>query len=71
MFRDLFVNKSDRTTVHLLRSIFSSNLAFAVDFGILAFLTEAAGMHYLLSKIIAGSCVFFFNFYTCRRVLFR
>jgi putative flippase GtrA len=136
MFRDLFVNKSDRISVHLLRSVFSSNLAFAVDFGILVLLTEAAGLHYLvsnlaafitgttisyllsvlwvfsrrslasrhaeywifiligaagvglnealiwavtehagahylLSKVIAGCSVFFFNFFTRRRVLFR
>lgn len=53
MFRDLFVNKSDRMFVHLLRSIFSSNLAFAVDFGILVLLTEAAGLHYLVSNLAA------------------
>jgi putative flippase GtrA len=47
------VDKSDRATVHLVRSIFSSNLAFAVDVGILTALTELAGVHYLISNAIA------------------
>jgi putative flippase GtrA len=53
MFRNLFVNKSDRTAVHLIRSVFSSNVAFAVDFGILVVLTEVVGLHYLISNGIA------------------
>jgi putative flippase GtrA len=49
LFRDLFLQKSDKTMVHLLRSIFSSNIAFSVDFGLLALLTEVFHIHYLIS----------------------
>jgi putative flippase GtrA len=49
MIRKLFFQKSDRTLVHLLRSIFSSNIAFSVDFGLLALLTEVFHVHYLIS----------------------
>ena len=136
MFRKLFSIKSDKTVIHLLRSIFSSNIAFSVDFGILVLLTEVFHIHYLISngagfiigttvsyilsiywvfskrrlenthleywlfiligltgvglneifiwfftehlhvyylisKVISGSTVFFFNFFTRKYVLFR
>jgi putative flippase GtrA len=135
-FRSLFVERSGRPAVHLLRGTLSSGVAFSVDFGILVFLTDAAGVHYLasaaagfavgttvsyilsvlwvfekrrfgdtrvefglfiligasgvalnelliwvftehahthymLSKIMAGSSIFFYNFFTRKRVLFR
>ena len=50
LFQRLFVIKSDRTTVHLLRSILSSNISFALDFGILVLLTEVVHLHYLISN---------------------
>jgi len=136
MLQKLFFKKSDRILIHLLRSIFSSNIAFSVDFGILVLLTEVFHIHYLISagvgfitgtsvsyvlsiywvfsrrrlqnarleywvfiligltgagfnelflwfftehlhvyylfsKIISGSTVFFFNFFTRKYVLFR
>jgi len=136
MLQKLFLKKSDRIFIHLLRSIFSSNIAFSVDFGILVLLTEVFHIHYLISagvgfitgtsvsyvlsiywvfsrrrlqnarleywvfiligltgagfnelflwfftehlhvyylfsKIISGSTVFFFNFFTRKYVLFR
>jgi putative flippase GtrA len=136
MLQKLFLKKSDRILIHLLRSIFSSNIAFSVDFGILVLLTEVFHIHYLISagvgfitgtsvsyvlsiywvfsrrrlqnarleywvfiligltgagfnelflwfftehlhvyylfsKIISGSTVFFFNFFTRKYVLFR
>ena len=49
MIRKLFIQKSDKTSIHLLRSIFSSNIAFSVDFGILVLLTEVFHIHYLIS----------------------
>ena len=52
-FHRLFVRKSDQLSVHLLRAIFSSNIAFALDFGLLVLLTEVAHLHYLVSNIIA------------------
>ena len=53
LFHRLFVRKSDQLSVHLLRAIFSSNVAFAVDFGLLVLLTEVMHLHYLISNIIA------------------
>jgi putative flippase GtrA len=44
----------------LLKSMAVSFLAFAVDFGLLVLLTEAAGLHYLLSaavSFLAGTTV--------------
>ena len=52
-FHRLFVRKSDQLSVHLLRAIFSSNVAFALDFGLLVLLTEVVHLHYLVSNIIA------------------
>lgn len=49
MLQKLFLKKSDRTLIHLLRLIFSSNIAFSVDFGILVLLTEVFHIHYLIS----------------------
>jgi putative flippase GtrA len=53
LFHRLFVGKSDHLSVHLLRAIFSSNVAFALDFGLLVLLTEVVHLHYLVSNIIA------------------
>ena len=53
LFHRLFVRKSDQLSVHLLRAIFSSNIAFAVDFGLLVLLTEVVHLHYLISNIFA------------------
>ena len=50
--RGLFVVKSDRLGVHLLRGIFASNIAFALDFGLLVVLTEGVRLHYLISNVI-------------------
>jgi putative flippase GtrA len=52
-FHRLFIRKSDQLSVHLLRAIFSSNVAFALDFGLLVLLTEVVHLHYLVSNIIA------------------
>ena len=50
LFQKLLVIKSDRTVIHLLRSILSSNVSFALDFGILVILTEVVHLHYLISN---------------------
>ena len=42
-----------RTARQLLKTIVASQAAFWLDFGILALLTEAAGLHYLASAAIA------------------
>ena len=38
---------------------------------LLWFFTEVTGIYYLLSKIISGSSVFFWNFYARKHILFR
>ncbi len=38
---------------------------------ILWFFTETVGIHYLVSKIISGSTVFFWNFYARKYILFQ
>lgn len=53
LFQRLFLKKSDRLTIHLVRAIFSSNIAFALDYGLLVLLTEVVGLHYLVSNGIA------------------
>jgi putative flippase GtrA len=53
LFYRLFVRKSDQLKVHLVRAIFSSNVAFALDFGLLVLLTEVVHLHYLVSNVIA------------------
>ena len=50
--RRLFINKTNNTSIHLMRSILSSAFAFAVDFSILTVLVEVAGVHYLISATI-------------------
>ena len=44
---------SHRTAHQLLKTAVASQAAFWLDFGILALLTEAAGLHYLASAAVA------------------
>lgn len=48
----VFKGKSDFNTVQLVRAVLSSVLAFAVDFGTLVLLVEAAHVHYIISATI-------------------
>ena len=50
--RALFVERTDRASLQIARSVLSSNLGFAVDFGVLAFLVEVAHLHYLVSASV-------------------
>lgn len=47
------INKSSNLYVQLLRYLVAGGAAFAVDFGLLYFLTESLKVHYLLSTVIA------------------
>ena len=49
----LVLNKSDKTSIQLLRYGFVGGIAYAVDFGSLFFLTEFMKIHYLVSAAIA------------------
>ncbi|UCB46792.1 MAG: GtrA family protein [Spirochaetota bacterium] len=65
LFQKLLVIKSDRTLVHLLRSILSSNVSFALDFGILVLLTEVVHLHYLISNGIGFMAGTSLNYTLC------
>ena len=51
--KTFFIGKTDKTYIHIIRSVFSSNLGFALDFGLLAFLVEILGLHYLVAASIS------------------
>jgi len=65
LLKNLLVKKSDQISVSLLRSIPSSNISFALDFGILVFLTEVIGLHYLLSNGIGFMVGTTLNYLLC------
>ena len=59
-FRTLFIARTDRTEIQLLRSAAAAHLGFWVDIAALALLTEIIGLYYLISAAIAftvGLCV--------------
>ncbi len=62
--RGFFMHRTARTTGgQLLRSMGTSLAAFAVDFAVLALLTEAARVHYLVSagiSFLLGTTVSYF-----------
>ncbi len=51
--KSLIFNKSDKTSVQLLKYAFVGGIAYCVDFGSLFFLTEFVKIHYLISAAIA------------------
>ena len=53
MIDKLLKSKSDKTLIQLFRYIFVGGAAFAVDFSALYILTDAFGIHYLVSAAIA------------------
>ena len=61
----VLVKRSDRAAVSLFRSIPSSSVSFALDFGILVLLTEAAGLHYLISNAIGFMAGTTLNYVLC------
>jgi putative flippase GtrA len=46
-------NKSDKTSIQLLKYGFVGGIAYTVDFGSLIFLTEVFKIHYLISAALA------------------
>ena len=65
IFQKLIVKKTDRTAVSLIRSIPSSNISFALDFGLLVLLTEVFDLHYLLSNGIGFMAGTTLNYLLC------
>jgi len=59
----LFTGKTNQVLIQLFRYTFVGCFAFLVDFGLLFFLKEYCGLHYLLSaslSFIIGLCVNYF-----------
>jgi len=52
-FRTLFITKTDRTEIQLLRSAAAAHLGFWADIAALAVLTEIFGLYYLISAAVA------------------
>ena len=60
LINKLFFEKTDNVLIQLFRYTFVGGTAFLVDFGLLFFLKEVCGLHYLLSatlSFIAGLIV--------------
>ena len=51
--REILFGKSDKALIHIFRSVLSSSLGFAVDFGLLAFVVEVLGVNYLIAASIS------------------
>lgn len=49
----LFVDETDHTPTQMLRYLFVAGIAFVVDFSALFVLTDVAGLHYLISTVLA------------------
>jgi putative flippase GtrA len=49
----LFAQKTNKVFIQLFRYTFVGGFAFLVDFGLLFFLKEVCGLHYLLSATLS------------------
>ena len=52
-FKKIMIDKTDKVLLQLFRYTFVGGFAFIVDFGLLFFLTEYAGCHYLFSASLS------------------
>lgn len=62
LFRILFFEKTSNTYIQLFRYLWVGGVAFVVDIGSLALLTEVFGVHYLASAAVAFMLGLFTNF---------
>ena len=63
MLKEVFINKTENSGIHLIRGIGSSGIAFIVDFLILILLVEIFHIHYIAGAIagfIAGTTLLYF-----------
>ncbi|MCK5672958.1 MAG: GtrA family protein [Spirochaetales bacterium] len=63
MLKKIIIGKTDNSKIHLLRSIFSSGIAFAADFLILILLVEKFHLHYIISGtagFLTGTTLLYF-----------
>jgi putative flippase GtrA len=61
-YKKIFIDSTDNTIIQLFRYTFVGGFAFIVDFGLLIFLTEIIGYHYLLSAAISFTIGLFVNY---------
>ena len=61
----LFVEKTNVVFIQFFRYTFAGGTAFLVDFGLLFFLTDVCGLHYLVSATIALITGFIANYLIC------
>ena len=52
-FRALFISKTDKTEIQVLRSAAAAHLGFWADFAVLALLTEIIGLYYMISAAVS------------------
>ena len=62
-FKTLFTKKTNQILVQLFRYTFVGGFAFLVDFGLLFFLKEFCGFHYLLSASLYFIAGLFVNYF--------
>ncbi len=63
MLKEVFIYKTDNSSIHLLRSMGSSGIAFLVDFLTLILLVEFFHMHYIAggaAGFITGTTLLYF-----------
>ena len=67
----LFIEETDNWFIQLFRYLFVGGLAFVVDYGLLVFLTEVLGLHYLISATISFIAGLIVNYFLSTSWIFR
>ena len=67
----LFLEETDSWFIQLFRYCFVGGLAFLVDYGLLVFLTEVVGLHYLVSATISFIAGLVVNYFLSTSWIFR
>jgi putative flippase GtrA len=67
----LFIEETENWFIQLFRYLFVGGFAFVVDYGLLLFLTEALGLHYLISATISFIAGLIVNYFLSTSWIFR
>lgn len=67
----IITRQTNNLFIQLFRYTIVGGLAFFVDYGLLILLTEAAGLHYLVSATISFLAGLYVNYYISVRWVFR
>ena len=70
-FSTLFIAETENWFIQLFRYLFVGGFAFVVDYGLLVFLTEALGLHYLISATISFIAGLIVNYFLSTSWIFR